>query len=175
MNIYFLDENPHWAARFHVDRHVASQIGETARILQAAHVMLDGVATAKMRTGNLVLVRNMHMNHPYAGWTRANSANYEWTAQLFAKLLLEYELRFMKVHAYQTLADMFQVKPLNIERGELSPMTQHALAPRFRSYDAVLAHRMSYLWLRDDLAQWSLPAKTPQWWQTLREREKVEA
>jgi len=168
MNIFFLDKDPAWAVRFHVDRHVAGQIRETAQILQSAHIMTDGRPTAVARLGNTIIpVAHGYMNHPVVRWVRKSSANYDWTAQLFAQLILEFNLRNHKAHLYECLVDLLKRRPLQIPMGELTEFPQDTLAGRFVNADPVAAHRRYYFEEKAHLATWTMPARTPQWWKDM--------
>ena len=69
MNIFYLDRDPHEAARLQCDKHVVKMILETAQLLSTAHNELDGGQIAYKTT---------HKNHPSAVWARKSLDNYLW-------------------------------------------------------------------------------------------------
>lgn len=168
MSIMFLDNEPQWAARFHVDRHVSAHISSMAQVLQAAHVMTDGIATARRRMGNTLLVQSqVYMNTVYVRWARKSSENYDWAARLYAQLILEYELRFGKIHGYECLVDLLHQRPWQIPIGDLTPFPVEALPGRFYSNQPVESFRRYYFSEKQHIASWTRPAKTPEWWRKM--------
>ena len=102
MNLYVLDANPTSAARFHNDRHVSKAILECVQLLVSAHVYLNGKSTADTRLAfdTDEFMRETHINHPNAVWTRTSRATYVWVYMLLTELLVEYRRRNGRAHAY---------------------------------------------------------------------------
>ena len=89
MNIFYLDRDPHEAARLQCDRHVVKIILETAQLLSTAHNELDG---------GQIAYKSTHKNHPSAVWVRSSAAAYGWTFAHLVALGDEYRKRYGKVH-----------------------------------------------------------------------------
>ena len=111
MNIFFLDQNPSLCAKYHVDRHVISQLKESAQLLSTAHRSLDGTQYIDNSSGRKIkrwkledttlestLYKATHLNHPSAVWVRQSLSNYMWLSHLLMELCKEYTHRYGKVH-----------------------------------------------------------------------------
>ena len=65
MNIFYVDENPELAARYHGDKHVVKMVLETAQLLSTAHHVLDGDENQFcQKASDRGLYRPSHANHP---------------------------------------------------------------------------------------------------------------
>lgn len=167
MNIFALDNDPLVAARFHMDRHVAKQILECAQILGAAHIMLDGMDTAKARL-KLDTLRTSHVSHPAVLWARECLPNYYWTVNLMGGLIDQYVSRFKKAHNYQPICEAFnKAAPLNIEVFKaLTPFVQ-TFPATYRHSNPVYGWRAYYIAEKQHLAVWTPPAVMPGWFRKL--------
>lgn len=167
MNLFILDADPRQAARYHSDRHMLTAIQETLNILMSAHVMCDGKTTARTRVGAGVFVKHAaQVNHPVAVWARTTSANYDWLAAFYGQLIVEFSLRYRRMHVGEGMADLMKRKPLNVPLGELTPFAQ-CMPAQYKRADAVAAYRLYYFMTKKELAQWMAPAVVPLWWREL--------
>lgn len=120
MNIFYLNNNPHVCARYHVDKHVVKMILETAQLLSTAHRVLDGKEFKLSDDRDTKLYKATHVNHPSAIWSRASAGNYKWLHALLIELCAEYTFRYNKVHKVQRddLDLLLSHVPFNINDGE---------------------------------------------------------
>lgn len=127
MNIFYLDENPVLAAKFHCDKHVVKMIVESAQMLSTAHRVLDGeIYIEKSKSNRSIkrwklnseledkLYKATHVNHPSNVWTRSSVWNYQWLYSLFVNLLEEYTHRYGKHHKCEELIESLKLLPVNI-------------------------------------------------------------
>lgn len=174
VNIYALDQDPRRAAQYHNDRHVSKQILTMTQILTAAHVVSDGLPTAKARVLSVGAVQMPEKiyGHVCVSWVRAASDNYRWAWYLLDDLIEESNMRFKKTHSYSVLRDDLFKKPFNMPMGPLSPWAQYLPRPFVRA-DPIEAYRLFYVHKKRHLAQWSKPSIVPSWWIELSNREKL--
>jgi Pyrimidine dimer DNA glycosylase len=157
MNIFILDSNPTQAARFHCDKHVVKMILETAQLLGNAHHHLDPKAEYLSQ-----LYKPTHINHPCSIWVRKNKSNYSWTYELWSELLVEYEKRYLKIHAASRLDSyLFQI-PLGMRFAPRSEFAQ-ALPKSLQSFDPVKSYRDYYCIHKAKMAKWNNRTPVPNW------------
>lgn len=178
MNIFVLDTDPECAAHFHNDRHVCKGILEAAKLLCAAHVMLDGNAIAKRNVPDLLGMKDVTMAHPCTAWVRGSSDAYDWLHTLMGALLYEYRERYGRAHQYGgtgpgmrlSLFGQLSKRPLLVPMGPRHPFAQ-AMPLQYRRSDPVRAYRLYYFHEKSHLATWRAPSETPQWWSELEETQ----
>ena len=90
MNIFYLHEDPHKAAKYQYNKHVVKMILESAQMLCTAHHHFDN--------GDNVPYKKAHYNHPSTIWVRENSLHYDWLYEHFVALQGEYHRRYGKTH-----------------------------------------------------------------------------
>lgn len=174
MNVFFLDKNPHDAARFHCDKHVVKMIVETAQLLSTAHRVLDGKQVSYISNtdrkakrwqleGGLdqELYKATHANHPSAVWVRKNKATYEWTYHLFVNLLQEYNDRYKKIHSTARLMYSLGRYPKNMKNDTFvdPPL---AMPDHCKVSDAVESYRNYYRIEKRKFATWK-NGNIPEW------------
>lgn len=93
MNIFVLDLDPKIAARYHVDKHVISQMKEGVQMLCTALLTYDN-AVPLNSSGQPY--KKAHENHPCTKWAAAGLLNYQWLWDLVSALCDEAEHRFGK-------------------------------------------------------------------------------
>lgn len=96
MQIFVVEDRPQKAAKALCDKHVLSQIGETAEMLALAHMRNEEPLPPLAR----LKVRRRHLNHPCTKWVGLTLGNFQWAADLGVALLDEYSHRYGKEHAY---------------------------------------------------------------------------
>jgi hypothetical protein len=170
VNLFILDEDPRKAAESHNDHDVPKAIGWAARLLSAAHVVLDDTLTATRRVPNLVydhINPDGSLNNKCALWVRESSGNYDWTWKLLDALCVEHQQRFGRTHSYveNALVEQLRALPYNIRRYELTPFPIR-VPGEFRTHDAVSSYRRFYKKRHnaERLSKWSPPRTTPIWW-----------
>lgn len=149
MQIFVVEEDPQHVAKSLCDKHVLSQIGETAEMLALSHLhngeSLPPLARLK--------VRKRHLNHPCTRWVGLTLGNYQWAGALGVALLDEYSHRYGKEHAYSLdIYRMASSPPFKLLNAGL-PQTQHPLVvptnyrmamPATHSVSTVLSYRIYY-------------------------------
>lgn len=149
MQIFVVEECPQKAAKSLCDKHVLSQIGETAEMLALAHLRNQEPLPPFAR----LKVRKHHLNHPCVKWVSLTLGNYKWAADLGTALLDEYTHRYGKEHAY--FLDIYRMAcspPFKLLDSSL-PETQHPLVvpanyrmamPATYQASIVLSYRIYY-------------------------------
>ena len=149
MQIFVVEESPLRAAKALCDKHVLSQIGETAEMLALAHLHnhepVPPLARLKVRRG--------HVNHPCTRWVGLTLGNYQWAATLGVALLDEYAHRYNNEHAYTVdIYRMASSPPFQLI-GAAMPETPHPLVvpenyrmamPATQGASVVLSYRIYY-------------------------------
>jgi hypothetical protein len=156
LNIFVLDPDPMWAARYHCDKHVVKMILESCQMLCNAHSVLDGATMPLKPT---------HVNHPCSKWARVSKANYLWLWRLTYNLLAQYRSRFQKMHAYEKdgLVNHLSFHPAMMDHdGKLTPFVQ-AMPEIYKNEDAVIAYRVYYFYEKRHFAKWKT-GSIPSWW-----------
>lgn len=173
MNIYALDEDPALLVQCLTDRHLSSTLGEAAELLCAAHVVIDGTATARERIPTLVLPRHelLITSDPWLAFTCASVANYDWISQILWLGCDEFQHRSQRLHSYAIDRDtvlclrrQLANTPLGVavafERSQL-PVCVPEL---FRSPDPVKSYRRFYAErFKDDTKAWTSGRMRPSW------------
>ena len=161
MNLFVLDKCPIEAAQLQCDKHVVKMIVESAQMLSTTHRILDGVEMRRpSKSGKTmskywelpderesVLYKAVHMNHPCTVWTRLTKANYVWHYIHFVALCDEYQYRYGKKHASDTLlSDYLKEIPDNIDNGRLTqfPLAMQSNPECMFLGDPVKSYRMFY-------------------------------
>lgn len=98
MNIFFLDEHPFTAAKYHCDQHVSKMLIESCQILCTARHLVD-------KDTSLIPYKKTQVDHPSMVWARKSVDNYHWVLTLAQNLLCEYEFRFNKKHGCEKVVD----------------------------------------------------------------------
>jgi hypothetical protein len=165
MNIYYLHENPVFAAQMLCDKHVPEMVLETAQILNTVLHHLQAQAGT--------IYRPTQPAHPCIVWARQSRENYLWVRRHGVALAAEHQLRFKNTHKS---AEMILATPLDpplVESGFTEP--HQAVEPIFHVIgDPVAAYRDAYWFAKRRIATWSKGRDAPQWWIQRVEREAEE-
>lgn len=140
MNIFVTDPDPVVCARQHCDVHLRKMIVETAQLLSAAHIVIDGVQVAYKKT---------HHHHPCAVWVQTSASNYRWAFALLVAQLDEYEYRFARTHKTRSYVDALSRIPSMPDLG-LTPFAM-AMPEELRSTDVFKSYRR---YLKRKLLSW---------------------
>lgn len=176
MNIFYIDKDPHNAAKQMVDKHVVKMILETAQLLSTAHRLLDGEEyVGQTATGrkakrwrlpdpdlDTVLYQATHINHPSAVWCRETSENYDWLFSHFMGLLDEYNYRYGKKHKCTDMVDALMRLPQNIPLGNFTPVTPAMAEQYIISNDSLENYRNYYRQGKIHLHKWT-KREPPKW------------
>ena len=152
MNLFYLDRNPHTAARMQCDRHVVKMILETAQMLSTAHIELDGIQVAYKAT---------HKNHPSTVWVRSSAAAYRWALKHLYELGCEYRRRYGKVH--KTIREHLEALaqlPVNLDDCRKTFVDPpQCMYDECKRDDTVLAYQVYYNAKADEWAAKGSPMK----------------
>jgi hypothetical protein len=175
MNVFYLDNNPAIAAKYHCDRHVVKMIIEYAQLMSTAHRVLDGNVyidkTANGRnikrwrlpdTREDILYKASHINHPSGVWCRSSSENYKWLFELFRNLCGEFTMRYHKIHKTQELTDILIKAPMNIPDHNF-----YEPPPAMPEYckisnNSIASYRKYYIEEKNRFATWK--SQIPDWY-----------
>ena len=152
MNVFYLDSNPLFAARYHNDKHCVKMIVESCQLLSTA-LREHGVIDDR-------LYKSTHKNHPSAIWARSSVHNYSWLISLTGYLLLEYTIRYGKEHKCTEKLDVFIEYIDKIPYGEFTVPPQ-CMPDECKCDDTVQAYRNYYMKHKRHIAQWK--TNTPEW------------
>jgi hypothetical protein len=140
MNIFYLDRDPHEAARLQCDRHVVKMILETAQLLSTAHNELDG---------GQIAYKSTHKNHH----------NYTWLRRHLEALGDEYTRRYGKVHAtIQKHSEALTEAPNAIPDGGFTDPPQ-CMPDECKNSDPVVAYMTYYNYKADDWDARGIPMR----------------
>lgn len=156
MNIFYLDEDPHKAAKYLCDKHVVKMVLETAQLLCSAHHAFK-TATPEMYSAT-------HINHPCAIWVRTDYSHYEWLHRHFIALLIEYTARYKKVHSCTRLVKHLLHPPKHIRNGLYFTPPPQVMPDQYKTEDTVEAYRKYYIGEKLSFAKWSY-SDAPYWLQ----------
>lgn len=146
MNVFYLDENPRRAARYHCDRHVVKMVIESAQMLSTAHRVLGN--------DDECLYRSTHVNHPSTAWARSSNENYAWLYLLFRYLSGQYRIRYGKEHlSWTKLGNILINQPKNIPIIPFSPPPQ-CMPKEYKNENTVTAYRAFYIGEKSHFATW---------------------
>lgn len=153
MNIFYLSSDPELAAQYHCDKHIVSQIKETAQMLSTCHRFM----------GYNEGYKSTHVNHPCNLWLRESYANYRWLKSLAFHLHEQWRLRYnhpkTRVHAsYEVIVNLSQLFYENI--GHTQPAL--VMPEQYRGDNPIKSYRDFYLNEKRSFAKWRLGA--PEWW-----------
>lgn len=110
MQIFVVESHPHGSALSLCDKHVLSQIGETAQLLALAHLRNNETVPPV----KVLVPSTRHLNHPCAKWVAASVVNYRWTFELAKNLCEEYTHRYHNRHAYEPDIHMMMHAPFRL-------------------------------------------------------------
>lgn len=154
MNIFFLDEDPAKAARYHCDKHVVKMILETAQI----------VSTVYDRYGKHEewMLKPCFKNHPCTLWAGNSRQNLIWLVTLGLELNRQYMNRYNREHKYFDLFARFGVSQhLFMPDNGLTPPAL-AMPEDCRMVDHVESYRLYYMTHKRNIAKWKNGA--PEWY-----------
>lgn len=159
MNIFYLDRDPHIAARMLCDQHVVKMILETCQMLCTAHHVLDGP--------NEWGYKPTHINHPSTVWARTTNNNYNWLYCHLQGMAQEYTRRYRRQHeSWIKMNDLVRTPPLNIPIGPLTQPPQ-CMPAMYKQPDAMYAYRLYYALDKSEFARYKDPRTKPQWLQDM--------
>jgi hypothetical protein len=160
MNIFVLHENPKQAARYHCDKHVVKMIVESAQIM----------STAIHSKGKKGPYKPTHVHHRCVLWAQKCAANYVWLWELYAELLVEYTLRYKRVHKCQRyMQELYEQQVLFHSFKQLSvpPQCVDRICKQPTTWPStVFAYRLFYVEDKCSFARWKTTGE-PDWYSEL--------
>ena len=150
MNIFYLDECPRLAARYHCDKHVVKMLLETAQLL--CSVFPQGDAP----------YRRTHYNHPSSVWVRSSSEAYAWAVALGKALSSEYTQRYGKVHKSAAVIEWCEGNAPALPSDPFTAPPQ-CMPDRYMHANTVEAYRAYYIGDKERFAVWA-HGDAPCWW-----------
>lgn len=173
MNIYALDEDPLSLVRALTDRHLGSTLTIAAALLCNAHIANDGASAARERVSELTLPPDISQSlaAPWARFTAASIANYDWISQVLWLGCDEFELRSQRLHSYAIDRDsvlclrrQLANPPLAIPMVYTRSVFPICVPFLFRSPDSVKSYRRFYIQkYRSEQKAWSQNRLPPVW------------
>lgn len=190
MNIFYLDNNPEFAAHYHNNKHCSKMILETAQMLSTNVRLLRGtpekvyITPERQRIVNILpeddvidlngqrylpkenryVYLEAHKNHPCIIWARESYENFNWLCQLGEQLYIEKFERTNVGHASDVITNIC-ASYMRKEDFPSITFTKPALAmpEQYQTSDPVESYRNYYMGDKRHLADWS-PVKQPYWW-----------
>ena len=160
MNIFYVHEDPAYAASYLPDKLVVKMPLESAQMLSTAHRIHSGDEYCDARG----IYKTAYKNHPCTIWTRETSDNYTWLYNHFIFLCYEYESRYNREHlTFTKLAEELGKLPKGIKIADMTELPQ-AMPDQYKNDDPVQAYR-DYVVNEKTYAQWNkIPDRQPEWW-----------
>ena len=155
MNIFVLDIDPRFAAKYHCDQHVVKMAVEYAQILSTV-LHLTG------STINEYTYKPTHMMHPCVLWAAESLAHWEWLWRLGHNVGNEFTKRYHKIHKSTRVLRCLPVPNKLPDLGWLRDQPQ-AMPDKYKKDDVVSAYRDYYLFDKVRFADWK-HSKLPPWW-----------
>ncbi|WP_120243159.1 hypothetical protein [Halopiger aswanensis] len=163
MNVFWLDEDPRLAARYHCDQHVNKLLVEAAQVL----------STAARENGyeREFLYRPTHVDHPVTKWATESRANWLRLRDHAEALNAEFVERYEKDddHASWRVIQLIEPDEISFPSAEPTPRPQ-AMPDEYKEPgDPVAAYRAYYAGEKVDWAEWRYTEEPP-WLEEYRDR-----
>lgn len=156
MNVFWLDENPRLAARYHCDEHVSKLLLEAAQVL----------CTAARENGLDAdfLYAPTHIDHPVTRWASESRANWLRLREHAEALNREFIERYDKDgdHASWTVIERINPDAIEFPDEEQTPRPQAMPEEYRREDDPVTAYRAYYAGEKASWATWA-HTEIPPW------------
>lgn len=129
MNIFYLDECPLKAAKYHCDNHVSKMVLETAQLLSSLWYKYP---TEIYGLNNTIdegkIYSPTHSNHPCCTWLTQSNQNYAYLINLGLSLSREFKFRYYKEHESSKIIKYLASKPVPKKIPIMDTTTHPALA-----------------------------------------------
>lgn len=194
MNIFYLDEDPAIAAKYHNDKHVRKMIIETAQMLSTIirlalgvpGIMLDpkhgyieyAYCLPDERCGLIYIKSPVYYaalpHHPCTKWAGFSRGNFEWLTALGICLGVEYSLRFQgNVHASEEVVkECREYLPYLELPCEVITPPALAMPDDCKRSDAVISYRLLYHRHKRRFCTWTV-REEPYWYKLLTDSETI--
>ncbi|AGB16742.1 hypothetical protein Halru_2154 [Halovivax ruber XH-70] len=155
MNVFWLDESPELAARYHCDQHVNKMLLEAAQVL----------CTAARQNGyeRDFLYRATHTDHPVTRWATESRANWLELRDHAEALNAEFKARYDHEddHASWAVIDRIDPDAIDFPRSAPTPKPQAMPADYRDPDDPVAAYRAYYAGEKAEWAEWAHTDEPP--------------
>ncbi|MDL5360878.1 hypothetical protein [Halalkalicoccus sp. NIPERK01] len=154
MNVFWLDEDPRLAARYHCDQHVSKML------LEAAQVLCTAARANGYEAG--FLYRSTHVDHPVTRWAGESRANWLRLREYARALNAEFVERYGKTEDHASWSVIERIDPGGIAFPATEPTPRpQAMPDEYRRDDAVEAYRAYYAGEKAEWAEWSHTDEPP--------------
>ncbi|ELY52807.1 hypothetical protein [Natronorubrum bangense] len=155
MNVFWLDEDPRLAARYHCDQHVNKLLLEAAQML----------CTAARENGYEAdfLYGSTHVGHPVTKWTAESKANWLRLRDHAGALNAEFVERYDKDDDHASWQVIERIDPTEIAFPTTEPTPRPQAMPDEykRPGDPVGAYRAYYAGEKAEWAEWKYTDEPP--------------
>lgn len=134
MNIFYIHSHPAISAQMLADNHIRKMQIESAQMCCTAH----------WETGGEAPYKRAHKNHPSTIWTRQSIQHYNWLVQHGLEICREFELRYGKRHATQTVLEWCEVNIPNLPNIEFTEPPL-CMPNEFKIGDTIESYRNFYI------------------------------
>ncbi|KYH25361.1 hypothetical protein HAPAU_20310 [Halalkalicoccus paucihalophilus] len=154
MNVFWLDEDPRLAARYHCDQHVNKMLLEAAQVLCTA-VRENGYEAD-------FLYRSTHSDHPVTKWAGESRENWLRLREHAGALNAEFTERYGhdEAHASWDVIERIDPDGITFPATEPTPRPQ-AMPERYRREDPVEAYRAYYAGEKAGWDEWNYTDEPP--------------
>ena len=155
VNVFWLDEDPRLAARYHCDQHVNKMLLEAAQVLCTA-----------ARSGGCdgsFLYQPTHTDHPVTRWASESRTNWLLLREHAGALNAEFVERYGKddVHASWRVIERIDVDEIAFPTDDPTPRPQAMPDEYRRPGDPVGAYRAYYAGEKAEWAEWRYTDEPP--------------
>lgn len=154
MNVFWLDDDPRLAARYHCDQHV------NKLLLEAAQVM----CTAARENGFEAefLYRSTHVEHPVTQWATESRANWLRLREHAEALNAEFVERYDKDEDHASWQVIERINPDDLEFPTTEPTARpQAMPDEYHREDPIDAYRAYYAGEKAEWAEWQYTDRPP--------------
>ncbi|MFC7231529.1 hypothetical protein ACFQMM_09175 [Saliphagus sp. GCM10025308] len=156
MNVFWLDEDPRLAARYHCDEHV------NKLLLEAAQVLCTAARENGYDGDDEFLYASTHANHPVTRWATESEANWRRLRDHAEALNAEFRERYEKREDHASWAVVQQIDPDLIDFPSVEPTPRpQAMPEAYRRDDPVDAYRAYYAAEKAPWATWAHTERPP--------------
>ena len=155
MNIFYLHNDPEYAAKSMTVKHQIKMILESYQMLSTAHRVLDGSPAELVKNGrrrlefihptlNDELYLTAHINHPSSIWVRESVDHYMWLYNHAMALGEEYTRQYGRVHAsIEKLSEILKNPPKSIPHKGFTP-PPCAMPDEYKTGDSITSYHNYY-------------------------------
>jgi hypothetical protein len=159
MNIFYVDENPIQSARDLCNKHICSQILESAQMLCTVHHQNPEWLVYIPFPEEMM--KATHRYHPCTVWVGKSVQNYGWLCRHGLELCNEYTRRYEKEHQKHRLMKWLSSHYPDLSEFDFYPPPQ-VMPDQYKQEDTVAAYRSYYRGEKSRFATWK--TQPPEWW-----------